>query len=52
MKTTYNYVGMHIPTGQASNRTVDTMTRLEFLEFLNTWNRSNPGVWVYYEGYI
>lgn len=46
---TFNYKWLHIPTGLTESRTWGEGSRIRFLEDLATWNRSNPGVWQYYE---
>ncbi len=44
-----SYWLLHVPTETTVKRTVWTTSRLVFLELLNEWNASKPGVWVHWE---
>lgn len=44
----YEYHWLHVPTGKTGTHEQRFSSRVAFLEELNKWNRSQPGVWVYY----
>ena len=44
-----SYKVFHIPSGRTYLRTRTFPSRRHFLEALNAWNGSQPGVWVHYE---
>ncbi len=49
IETVRDYHWLNIPKGQTGmGKTTNPMTRLAFLEQLNEWNRSSPGVWQYW----
>ncbi len=45
----FTYAWIHIPTGTKGTKSDMFLSRERFLSFLNSCNRSLPGVWQYYE---
>ena len=41
------YYRQHLPTGEVTMDTVDVESRLQFLEYINAWNRSPS--WKFWE---
>ena len=35
------YYRQHLPTGEVTRDTVDVESRLQFLEYMNAWNRAS-----------
>ena len=49
MKIVFTYTWVHLKSGDRGERTEEFLSRMDFLEKLNNWNRLGVGSWQYFE---